>query len=99
LFFDKSDALEWINTTTFPKVFKLRGGAGSQNVQLVKSRNQAIKLTNKAFSKGFPKYDAWGSLKERYRKYRLGIYPLKEVLKAIIRLFGIQDMLVWVLMK
>ena len=43
-FYSKSEALDWIEQTTFPKVFKLRGGAGSQNVQLIYSKNQAIKI-------------------------------------------------------
>src|SRR5690606_1428436 len=30
-FYDKKSALNWISKTTFPKVFKLRGGAGSSN--------------------------------------------------------------------
>lgn len=31
VFYSKKEALKWINNTTFPKVFKLRGGAGSAN--------------------------------------------------------------------
>jgi len=37
IFWDKHKALEWAKNATFPMVFKLRGGAGSQNVLLVKS--------------------------------------------------------------
>lgn len=87
VFFEKKEALNWANTTTFPKVFKLRGGAGSQNVRLVGSKQECIKLINKAFGKGFPKYDAWGSLKERMYKFRRGKMPFFEVIKGIIRLF------------
>ena len=29
VFYDKKEALEWVQKTDFPKVFKLRGGAGS----------------------------------------------------------------------
>lgn len=87
VFFEKQEALKWANTTTFPKVFKLRGGAGSQNVRLLRSKRECIKLINKAFGKGFPKYDAWGSLKERMYKFRHGKMPFFEVLKGVIRLF------------
>jgi glutathione synthase/RimK-type ligase-like ATP-grasp enzyme len=87
VFFDKHEALNWANTTTFPQVFKLRGGAGSQNVRLVRSKQKCIKLINKAFDKGFPKYDAWGSLKERFYKFKRGKMPSFEVIKGIIRLF------------
>jgi glutathione synthase/RimK-type ligase-like ATP-grasp enzyme len=87
VFFNKQDALDWLENTNFPKVFKLRGGAGSQNVRLVKSKLECIKLINKAFGKGFPKYHAWGSFKERWYKFRKGKMPFFEVAKGFIRLF------------
>jgi glutathione synthase/RimK-type ligase-like ATP-grasp enzyme len=86
VFFDKKEALQWIAKTNFPKVFKLRCGAGSQNVQLIKNKKDAFRVVNKAFGKGFPKYDAWANLQERCRKYRLGLYPFKEIVKGVIRL-------------
>lgn len=86
-FFDKTEAIDWLESATFPKVFKLRGGAGSQNVRLIRNKSQCLKIINKAFGKGFPKYDAWGSLKERIYKFRKGKMPFFEVLKGIIRLF------------
>ena len=86
VFYDTQSALKWIHETTFPKVFKLRGGAGSQNVQLVHSKSKAQKLVKKAFGKGFPAYDGWESLKERFRKWRLGKANFKEVIKGIVRL-------------
>lgn len=85
-FYDTKSALQWAKKSSFPKVFKLRGGAGSQNVQLVKSQSEAVYLIKKAFKKGFATYDAWGSLKERIRKWRLGKTDLKDVLKGMIRL-------------
>jgi glutathione synthase/RimK-type ligase-like ATP-grasp enzyme len=54
VFYDLRSALEWIDATEFPKVFKLRGGAGSANVRLVKNRRAARALCDKAFSSGFP---------------------------------------------
>lgn len=86
VFFKKSTALEWAEKTVLPKVFKLRGGAGSANVQLVRSKSQARKLIHKAFGKGFSNYDAWGSLSERWRKFRLGKTTAWDVIKGIIRL-------------
>ena len=38
VFYDKKTANDWIEKTSFPKVFKLKGGAGSQNVQLAKTK-------------------------------------------------------------
>lgn len=86
VFFSQKEAVDWAKQTDFPKVFKLRGGAGSQNVQLIQTQQQAIKLIHRAFGRGFAKYDAWGSLAERWRKFRLGSSPITEVLKGLIRL-------------
>lgn len=86
VFYEKQEAVEWINTTTFPKVFKLRTGAGSQNVRIIRSRREALKLTRKAFGKGFSVYDSIGSLTERFRLFRLGKKGIRSVLAGIIRL-------------
>ena len=53
VFYDKKSALEWIEATTFPKVFKLRNGAGAHNVQLIKTKSKAKKYIKQAFSCGF----------------------------------------------
>ena len=53
IFFNKKKALDWINNLAeLPLVFKLTRGAGSQNVRLIKSRREAIKLIKKMFGKG-----------------------------------------------
>jgi glutathione synthase/RimK-type ligase-like ATP-grasp enzyme len=91
VFFEKTRALAWVYETSFPKVFKLRGGAGSSNVKLVKNEKQAEKTINRAFGRGFSNYDAWGSLKERWRKFRLGKTGLKEPIKGLIRLYKAPD--------
>ena len=86
VFYTRHEAKEWIKIATFPKVFKLRGGAGASNVKLVKSKSQAISLVNKAFGRGFPVYDKIGSLKERLRKYRKGKTDLSDVVRGFMRL-------------
>jgi glutathione synthase/RimK-type ligase-like ATP-grasp enzyme len=86
VFFDKIKAIKWANQTVYPKVFKLRGGAGSSNVRLVKSNLEARILIRKAFGKGFSNYAPWNNLKERIRKYRLGLTNLWDVTKGLIRL-------------
>jgi glutathione synthase/RimK-type ligase-like ATP-grasp enzyme len=85
VFLDERRAMAWLDTTSFPKVFKLRGGAGSANVRLVRSRNEARRLVRRAFRAGFANYDAWGSLLERWRKFRLGKAPAWEVAKGVAR--------------
>src|SRR6056297_501216 len=48
VFYDKEKALDWIEKTDFPKVFKLRRGAGSAHVKLAETPNEAKKLVRKA---------------------------------------------------
>lgn len=54
VFYSKEDAMYWVtNDADYPFVFKLRKGAGSRNVKLVKTRRHARKLVNKIFGRGF----------------------------------------------
>ncbi len=87
VFYSKNDALKWVKTTDFPKVFKLRGGSGSANVKLVKDRSEAIKLVNKAFEKGFRQYEPLNNLRERWRKYRNGLTDAYDVFKGVLRFY------------
>lgn len=88
VFVDKLSALEWVNSVAFPKVMKLRGGAGSSNVRLVSNLQDARRLVRRAFGSGFPNYDALGSLRERWRKFRLGKEGIFEVVKGLVRYFN-----------
>lgn len=87
VFYSKGEALEWVNKTTFPKVFKLRGGAGASNVRLVHTKSEAVSLVKKAFGKGFSQFNRWGYCKERFNKWRTGKDSLVGVCKGIARLF------------
>lgn len=86
VFYDKKSALAWIKTTCFPKVFKLRGGAGSANVQLVKNAQEAKQLINKAFGKGFPQFNGKRYFIEKLNRFRSGKEPLKKVIMAFGRM-------------
>ena len=66
VFYDKQTALLFIEETSFPKVFKLRGGAGSSNVMLVRQKSDARELVNKAFGRGFTKIDRFSLFKDRF---------------------------------
>lgn len=85
VFVERDAALNWVDKAEFPKVFKLRRGAGSAGVKLVKNRSQARRLVKRAFSRGFPVYDPWDSLKERIYKWRLGKFPATEIVKGLAR--------------
>lgn len=82
VFFNKEEALDWIEQTDFPKVFKTRNGASSQNVKLIHSKRDATKIINKAFGKGIPSYDKYGMFKESIWKLQRDKSP-----KAMGRVF------------
>jgi glutathione synthase/RimK-type ligase-like ATP-grasp enzyme len=89
VFYTKNDAIQWINSTTFPKVFKLRGGAGSVNVKLVKNKRKATRLVKKSFSGGFSRFCRMAYLKDQIRKFQenKNRENLRCLLVNIIRLF------------
>lgn len=87
VFYTKEDAIAWVNSNSFPKVFKLRSGSSSNNVKLVTSKERALRLVNQAFGKGFTQYDAWPNFKERLRKFKHGKTTFVSVSKGFIRLF------------
>lgn len=85
VFYDKKKALSWVEKTDFPKVFKLKNGAGSKNVRLVHSKQQAIKLINKSFGKGFLFIDKWNYLKELKYKKQASLPYLVDVIRGLKR--------------
>jgi len=86
VFYSLNDAIKWIRKAEFPKVFKLRGGSGSINVRLVRTRSHAVRLARKAFRSGFRLFNSSFSLKDRWLKYRQGKETLFGVVKSIVRL-------------
>lgn len=71
VFYDKNEALEWVSTTKLPKVFKLRRGAGSYNVQLIESASQARSIVEKMFGAGIkPVSTIFADYKTKYYKHK-----------------------------
>lgn len=91
VFYDKETAINWANETSYPKVFKLKGGAGASNVKLVKNNKEAIKLINRGFGKGFSQFNKLGYLKDSLRKYKKGQVKSLSMIKALARLFVTTD--------
>lgn len=85
IFYEKAEALDWIKTTTYPKVFKLRGGAGATNVMLVKTKWQGIRLVNRAFGRGFPFYNAHSKFKDVLSSFRQGECSVVMLLKSLLK--------------
>ncbi len=85
VFYTKHEVFDWIDKTDFPKVFKLRGGAGAENVKLVHSKSEARKLVKKSFGTGFKQYRPASNLKDRWTQYRAGKSNIKDLLKGVVR--------------
>ena len=87
IFYNKDEAHKWIEETTFPKVFKLRGGAGASNVKLIKNQSSAKKIVNQAFGKGFKQFNNLASWLESFRLWRKGKGTFKNVIYKLQFLF------------
>lgn len=83
VFYTEKEALAWTKQTTFPKVFKLKGGASANNVMLAHTEAEARKLIKQAFGSGFRQYRWQEHLKEAWRKYRMGKATMREVLRPM----------------
>jgi len=82
VFYDKNAAMEWSETASFPKVFKLRGGAGSYNVKLAKTKIDAQKFIKRAFGKGFSSVPGYTrDFKTKVQR----IASIKELLRKLLR--------------
>lgn len=86
-FYNSKDALQWAASTNYPVVFKLRHGAGSFNVKLIKNESDARKIIKTAFGRGFSNYNSLAALKEIIRKRKLKKANISEVLEGIAGLF------------
>jgi len=90
VFYELDEALKWIDTAQFPKVFKLRKGAGSVNVRLITNRREAKRLALKAFKNGFKPtrklfYDANKQIREM--RFQEGLFAtLRKIPNAIRRI-------------
>lgn len=91
VFYDKKLALNWAKNTSYPKVFKLKGGAGATNVKLVKNYTQCVKLINRAFSRGFAQFDRLSNFKERFNKFKNGKDNFIGLLKGFVRIFIVPE--------
>ncbi len=91
VFYDKKKAKAWAKKSTYPKVFKLKGGCGASNVKLVKTEKSALKLIKKSFGKGFSQFNRFEHFNERLRKYVNGKSSTTFVLKGVARLFITTD--------
>ncbi len=87
IFWDKIKAMEWADKTDYPVVFKLKGGAGSSNVKMIKTKHQAYSIIRKAFGRGIHPYyfDIPGKLKAaNYDFIKISKYFIKPLYRKLI---------------
>ena len=87
VFYSKSAALDWAGKTSFPKVFKLRGGSSGANVRLAANYSDGVKVINRAFGRGFSNFNSLGILKDRIIHYHKGKESFFGVIKGVGHLF------------
>jgi len=88
IFYSRNEAIQFANNTHYPIVFKLRGGAGSENVRLIHNPSQAKSMINRAFKSGFSRYNAKERLKETNRKLQLGKATYSNLFKVLLHLLS-----------
>lgn len=89
VFYNEAAATSWAKTTSYPKVWKLRSGAGSENVCLVRSADQAIRMIKRSFRGGWQSWSRYHPLKERLYSFfwKKNIESFFAISKGIARLF------------
>lgn len=92
IFFTKKSAIEWLKKAEYPLVFKLKSGAGSENVKKINNFRHATHIVNIAFKKGFPLFDAYAKsmqdlwIYKREKKIYLLIKAVYYYLRAVMGL-------------
>lgn len=84
--YTKKDALGLLKLVQYPIVFKLRGGAGSRNVSLIRNHEEAIKKINKAFGRGFRQFDPYSDFLDSFnsiRKNGINFLNIKNIFKSL----------------
>ncbi|MDN5848702.1 MAG: hypothetical protein L0H63_03555 [Nitrococcus sp.] len=69
IFFSHREALEWVKSAKFPCVFKLKAGAGSTNVSLIRNCGEAEARIARMFGRGYAPHDS--AIRDVRHKMRL----------------------------
>ena len=89
IFYNKKSAFLWIEQTNFPKVFKLSTGSGATNVQLANNEEEAKKLVEQSFGKGFSQMNRISNFKDKFSAWRRdkNKSTSRTALRAFVRVF------------
>lgn len=88
VFYSKLEAINWVKTQKFPIIFKLKGGAGSQNVFLIKNFNQAKRKIKKAFNRGYKHINQYNNFIDKIN-YLLRDFSVRNIYKVIKAFFSL----------
>ncbi|WP_027377495.1 ATP-grasp domain-containing protein [Kaistella palustris] len=91
VYYSKKEALEIMSKISYPKVFKLKGGAGSANVKLIKNKNEADKYVCRAFGRGFRQFDRLTLFKDTFTKFRRREIKIKNLILEFGKIFVKSD--------
>lgn len=85
-FYDSISALKWVSDAPMPLVWKLRGGAGSRNVKLVRTRDEARRIIRRSFRKGWrtPRLHAF-SERLRAARERPSLKSIFAISRGLVR--------------
>lgn len=88
VFYERNEALNWARNVEYPKVFKLRTGAGSSTVRLIRSEEEANVAIKRMFGKGDSgNLKRTHFLKESLTHFRGNLHGLRDVATAGYRCF------------
>lgn len=87
VFYTKNEAFKWANEASYPKVFKLRGGASSSHVHLTNSKRQAKRFIRRAFGTGFAQFNGIRNFKDKWSLFLNGKESARGAAGAFARIF------------
>lgn len=80
VFYEEDCALRWVERASYPKVWKLRGGAGAQNVRLIKSKREARRVVIRSFGRG------WGNSRFHSLKDKIWHWRRDRTLRSFLNI-------------
>ncbi len=84
VFYEKEEALTFLDKSQLPLVAKLKRGAGSTNVKLIKTKAEGVEYIQKLFSEGIvPTATALGNFDQKLRVAKQIKDPIKLAKKTI----------------
>jgi glutathione synthase/RimK-type ligase-like ATP-grasp enzyme len=81
------EARDLVAQLNLPIVYKLRGGAGSNNVGLIKTKTELEKHIQKSFISGFEQYNRWNDIKDNFSRWKKGKASNFDLFKSFLRIF------------